>query len=70
MIGRRDLPLTERELEVARLIADGLKYAVVGDQMGIAKSTVRNHVTVILRKVHAETMTQAIAILLRRGVIR
>lgn len=44
------MTLTPRQREVVTLVAQGLTYRQVGDQLGIAERTVRMHVVRIARK--------------------
>jgi LuxR family maltose regulon positive regulatory protein len=54
-------PLTERELEVLRLIAAGLSNRAIADQLVLALSTVKSYVNTIYSKLQVESRTQAIA---------
>ena len=49
--------LTNRELEIAELIADGLSDAEISDTLHLASSTVRNNLTTIYQKVGVESRT-------------
>ena len=60
-------PLTERELEILKRVADGLTNAEIGYALGISAQTVKNHVTSILRKLAVNDRTQAVVLALRRG---
>jgi DNA-binding NarL/FixJ family response regulator len=62
-------PLTEREVEVLRLIAEGDRNRDIGERLGIAEDTVKVHVKRIMDKLGAKDRTQAVAIGIRRGVI-
>jgi len=62
--------LSERELEVLRLLADGLSNAVISEQLFLSTHTVRNHVHAILGKLGAHSKLEAVSIAIRRGVIR
>jgi DNA-binding NarL/FixJ family response regulator len=53
-------PLTARETELLRALADGLTYADVADRMGISRHTVHTHAKKIYDKLHARGRTQAI----------
>jgi LuxR family transcriptional regulator, maltose regulon positive regulatory protein len=55
-------PLTDRELEVMRLIADGLKYEEIAARLFISLNTVRTYVKEIYSKFNVNNRTQAIAI--------
>jgi DNA-binding NarL/FixJ family response regulator len=52
--------LTERELEILELIADGRSNADIGQRLGIAPKTVRNHVANVLNKLEVADRSQAI----------
>ena len=60
-------PLTERELEILKKVADGMTNAEIGEDLGISAQTVKNHVTSILRKLAVNDRTQAVIHALRRG---
>ena len=62
-------PLTEREVEVLRRLAEGDRNRDVGERLGIAEDTVKVHVKRIMDKLGAKDRTQAVAIGIRRGVI-
>jgi DNA-binding NarL/FixJ family response regulator len=62
--------LTQRELEVLKLAADGLTNKAIGDRLFISAKTARNHVTSCLVKLCARDRTEAVTIALRRGLIR
>jgi len=53
--------LTRRELEVLRLMAEGLKNAEIADRLVISEGTVKSHVKHILRKLHAANRAEAIS---------
>jgi DNA-binding NarL/FixJ family response regulator len=60
--------LTERELEVLRLIAEGLNNHEIADRLVISPKTVKTHVSSILGKLHLEDRTQAAIYALRHGL--
>ena len=61
-------PLTERELEVLRLIAQGHSNREIADQLCITEMTVRAHVSKILGKLQLASRTQAALYALRQGL--
>ena len=60
--------LTEREIEVLRLIARGLSNADIADQLFLSDGTVRNHVSAILAKLGVSDRTQAAVIAIQHGL--
>ncbi len=60
--------LTERELEVLRLIAQGLNNQQIAQQLTISEKTVKTHVSNILGKLHVEDRTQAAIYALKKGL--
>lgn len=52
-------PLSDRELEVLRLLATGASNREIARDLFIAEGTVKNHLTSILAKLHARDRTQA-----------
>ncbi|MEE4310377.1 MAG: LuxR C-terminal-related transcriptional regulator [candidate division KSB1 bacterium] len=61
--------LSERELEVLRLIADGLTNQEIGDRLYISLNTVRTHTKNINSKLNVHNRTQAIARAREQGII-
>ncbi len=62
--------LTARELEVLRLVAEGLSNAQVADRIGRTEGTVKVHLKNILQKLDVRDRTEAVTTALRRGFIR
>ncbi len=60
-------PLTEREVDVLRLIAQGLTNQEIAAKLVIGEGTVRTHVSNILTKLHLANRTQAALYALREG---
>jgi NarL family two-component system response regulator LiaR len=61
-------PLTGRELEVLRLVAQGRSNRQIAEQLVIAEMTVRTHVSNILSKLHLVSRTQVALYALREGL--
>jgi DNA-binding NarL/FixJ family response regulator len=59
--------LTEREVEVLKLIAKGCSNKLVADRLNISEDTVKGHVRNILSKLKANDRTHAVTIALHRG---
>lgn len=71
---RRDMPnlftdLSDRELEVLRLIADGLSNAEIASKLVISEKTVKGHVSNILGKLHMMDRTQAAVYAWQQGLV-
>ena len=62
-------PLTKRELEVLRLIAEGLSNREIAARLFIATSTVKWHVNAVFRKLEADSRTRAVARARRTGLL-
>ena len=62
-------PLTQRELEVIRALAQGMSDRQIASSLGISEKTVRNHTSNIYRKLHIFDRTQAVIYAVREGVI-
>ncbi len=60
--------LSERELEVLRLIARGMSNQEIADTLVVSEATVRSHVSTILRKLQLASRTQAALYALRAGL--
>jgi DNA-binding NarL/FixJ family response regulator len=60
--------LTEREIEVLRLIAKGLSNTDISDRLFLSEGTVRNHVSAILAKLGVSDRTQAAVIAIQHGL--
>lgn len=63
------LSLTPRELDVLRLLADGLTNKEIGGQLSIAEDTVKKHVQNIIWKLRAADRTQAAIVAYRAGLL-
>jgi two-component system, NarL family, response regulator LiaR len=61
-------PLTDREVEVLRLVAKGKSNRQIADEMIISEATVRTHVSNILGKLHLASRTEAALYALREGL--
>jgi DNA-binding NarL/FixJ family response regulator len=62
-------PLSQREHEVLRLIADGLENQAIANILFVSVETIRTHVKSILRKLATRDRTHAVAVAFRSGVL-
>jgi DNA-binding NarL/FixJ family response regulator len=61
--------LTDRELQVLRLIRDGHRNKQIADQLAIAETTVNFHIKNLVDKLQANDRTHAVTIAVRRGLL-
>ena len=64
-----DDELSEREIEVLKLIATGTSNKIIASQLSLAETTIKTHVQNILLKLDANDRTHAVTIALKRGYI-
>ena len=62
--------LSDREIEVLRLMAKGVSNKDIADQLSITQSTVKTHITSIFQKLNVTTRTEAVTTALKRGIIQ
>jgi DNA-binding NarL/FixJ family response regulator len=66
---RDDVGLTEREMEVLRLVAQGASNREIAAALFISEKTTKNHLTHIFEKIGVSDRTQAALWAVRRGVV-
>ncbi|HEX2780832.1 MAG TPA: response regulator transcription factor [Gemmatimonadaceae bacterium] len=64
-----DAELSPREMEVLRMLAEGLGNKQIAARLGVSEHTVKFHLGSIFQKLHASTRTEAVTIGLRRGLL-
>jgi DNA-binding NarL/FixJ family response regulator len=64
-----DESLSEREIEVLRQVANGVRNRDIGTRLFITEATVKAHIKHIMEKLGASDRTEAVTIAVRRGVI-
>ncbi len=62
-------PLTEREIEVLNLVAEGFSNPEIAKQLNISRNTIKFHVSSIIGKLGASSRTEAVTLGLKRGLI-
>jgi DNA-binding CsgD family transcriptional regulator/tetratricopeptide (TPR) repeat protein len=62
--------LTARELDVLRLLSDGLRNAMIAERLFLSLRTVENHVSAILRKLNAQSRGEAVAEAARLALLK
>jgi DNA-binding NarL/FixJ family response regulator len=67
--GVADDDLSPREVEIARLIFEGLLNIQIAHKLGISDQTVKNHISGIYRKLHIRTERQLVKALYKRDYI-
>ena len=61
--------LTERELEVLKLVAKGMNNRDIGAELFISENTVKNHVRNILEKLHLHSRMEAVVYAVREKLL-
>lgn len=64
-----ELPLTERQLEVLQLLAEGKSTEQIADELFLSKTTVRNHIAHLMANLGVHTRVQAVIAASRAGLI-
>ncbi len=64
-----DAPLTYRETQITRLIANGMRNKAIAAELSISDETVKMHVKNLMAKLGARDRTHAVTIAIRRGFI-
>jgi NarL family two-component system response regulator LiaR len=62
--------LSDREVEILELVVQGMSNSEIGDQLFISRSTVKNHISSIFGKLHADSRAEAAAIAVQYGIAR
>lgn len=62
--------LTKRELEVLKLVTEGLLNKEIGEKLCISERTVKNHISSIFKKIAVSDRTQAAVFAIRNDIVR
>jgi two-component system, NarL family, response regulator DegU len=62
-------PLTNRETQILRYVADGNSNKKIAQILDISEQTIKNHISSILRKLNANDRAHAVVLAIRRGFI-
>ena len=62
-------PLTRRELDVLRLVAEGLPNKAIADRLHISEHTVKFHLNALMGKLGAQSRTEAVVRATRLGLL-
>lgn len=68
--GLRSKPLTDRELEIMRLVGQGCSNDEIAEALAISTHTLKTHFTHILAKLEVKDRTQALVAAVKRGMLR
>ena len=61
--------LTKREMQILKLIAEGLFNKEIGDRLNISERTVKNHVFNLFKKIGASDRTQAAVFAIKNNLV-
>jgi DNA-binding NarL/FixJ family response regulator len=61
--------LSERELEVLRLLVDGASNKGIAQRLSLSENTVKAHVSHIFGKLGVQSRTEAVTVALQRGLV-
>jgi two-component system NarL family response regulator len=70
LTGIRSEPLTDREAEVLKLLANGKSNKEIGSRLSISKFTVKGHLHNIFTKLNGLSRTEAVTAATRRGLVQ
>ena len=66
-MGNLMMPLSQREIEILRYVAEGNPNKRIAGALNISEQTIKNHITSIMRKLNANDRTHAVVLAIRNG---
>jgi DNA-binding NarL/FixJ family response regulator len=66
---RPDIEVSDREVDILRLLADGCDTAEVAEQLAFSESTIKNALARLMERFDARNRCQALAMAMRQGLI-
>lgn len=67
---KRQYGLTDREIDVLKLLADGSKYKEISDKLFLAEGTVRNYISSIYSKLDVKGRNEAVVLAAEGGLVQ
>ena len=67
---REKFDLSERELEILRLLVKGLSHKMIAPELHISVYTVNNHIKNIYQKLHVHSVSEAVSIALQKKIVQ
>jgi len=64
------MPLSDREIEIIQLLADGLSNKAISRQLSLSENTIKYHLKNILQKLNVQNRTEAVMYALRNNLIQ
>jgi len=62
--------LSERELEVLRLLVSGASNKMIASQINLSENTIKSHLSHIFDKLNVQSRAEAVAVALQRGLVK
>ena len=69
LLQEKDFGLSEREVGVLNLLAEGYNYQEIAESLYISVDTVRHHIRNIYKKLHVHSQSEAVAKAIRKKII-
>jgi DNA-binding NarL/FixJ family response regulator len=69
VLSGESIVLTNRQLEVLRLLAEGMSTAQIADDLGLSRTTVRNYIANVLAALGVHSRLQAVITARKAGIL-